>query len=197
MVHANDGTIYFIQRGVDGPIKIGFTQNLDKRLAQLQSVSPYLLEIVRTERGGPKEEQYLHRKFKHLRISTSEWFEPGPELLAYLGRSKPITTTIAKSGEWLVIVRNKIKPQPNSAWYWVEGRVLIQYGRKLGPNGLAVYNVLLYLTTQGGTWSLQAIADVIGLSEEEVAKEIDKMCDLGLMKTDYSPSLYVQREEVA
>lgn len=74
-------SVYFIQAGVGGPIKIGSAVDVDKRLAELQTGCPDLLRIIGTSAGGREAEFALHRKFSAHRI-RGEWFYPCPELLA-------------------------------------------------------------------------------------------------------------------
>lgn len=80
--------VYFIQVGDDGPIKIGLAKNIDRRLAELQSASPYELFVigfVRT-RTPLDTEQYFHCLFREHRI-RGEWFEPAREILNFIAQS--------------------------------------------------------------------------------------------------------------
>jgi len=76
--------VYFIQRGSDGPVKIGFSKNPKGRLASLQTGIPERLHMLATVPGGKEEEQRLHRRFGPHCIQ-GEWFHPAPELMAYIG----------------------------------------------------------------------------------------------------------------
>jgi hypothetical protein len=78
------GTIYFVRAGER--VKIGFTQNLKRRLSQLQTFFPYPLELLMSVPGSLLMEQELHRVFSELNI-TREWFLPGPELLAFIDKT--------------------------------------------------------------------------------------------------------------
>jgi len=78
--------IYFIQQGHDGPMKIGYTKNhrtVKTRLSALQIGSSYKLRLRGLFHGTPKDEHYLHNKFKHLRI-RGEWFKSNKTLLGYI-----------------------------------------------------------------------------------------------------------------
>lgn len=78
--------VYFIQRGGDGPIKIGFSKNPTARLAQLQASVPEPLRLLAVEYdlwGGKSLEQRLHKRFKEHRLS-GEWFSPAPAILAHV-----------------------------------------------------------------------------------------------------------------
>jgi predicted GIY-YIG superfamily endonuclease len=75
------GFVYFVQ-GVDGgPIKIGFTTDVRRRLITIQAYSPISLRLVALFSGRAEHEGKLHRMFQAERLH-GEWFFPSPELLA-------------------------------------------------------------------------------------------------------------------
>jgi Meiotically up-regulated gene 113 len=76
----NWSDVYFIQQGKDGPIKIGSTTNITKRLKELQQANPNTLHIMHTTTGGQNLERHLHKIFSKYRI-IGEWFEPVDEIL--------------------------------------------------------------------------------------------------------------------
>ncbi|HEY6015704.1 MAG TPA: GIY-YIG nuclease family protein [Gaiellaceae bacterium] len=87
------GFVYFVQRGADGPIKVGFSATPLRRIAQLQTSSAELLHVLATVPGGPSLERELHALFAKHRLA-SEWFSPHPQLFLWLaayftGRIKP------------------------------------------------------------------------------------------------------------
>lgn len=84
-----DGFIYFIQAGPDGPIKIGWSREVKKRAATIQSWEPVELECLATLQGPMATEQALHRRFGSARI-RGEWFNPTHELLAYIDSVKEL-----------------------------------------------------------------------------------------------------------
>lgn len=76
------GFVYFIQSGQDGPIKIGFTQNVLSRFRALHTSSPLALRLLGAIPGSRATEKELHRRFSSERIRlNAEWFTPSPELL--------------------------------------------------------------------------------------------------------------------
>lgn len=66
-------------------VKIGRTVNLEKRFADIRTMSPVPLEILWTHPGGSELETNLHRHFAELR-SHGEWFtfisDPVPTIRA-------------------------------------------------------------------------------------------------------------------
>ena len=80
----SQGLIYFLRdvAGV-GPIKIGFTTNLEKRLQMYRGHSPVVLEVLATISADRTHEGQLHRMFVRDRLH-GEWFAESPELLAVI-----------------------------------------------------------------------------------------------------------------
>ena len=72
--------VYFIQQGEDGPIKIGFTVDLRKRLVALRTSTPHPLRLLLEVPGGEDVERDWHKRFAHVRLN-GEWFRPDDELL--------------------------------------------------------------------------------------------------------------------
>ena len=66
----------YVVRGVrGGPIKIGFSKDVNARMIALESNQPYPLEILYVIRNaGHDFERYMHRNLKKYR-TKGEWFE--------------------------------------------------------------------------------------------------------------------------
>jgi DNA-binding transcriptional regulator YiaG len=77
--------IYFVQAEGGGPIKIGRTIDLRKRMASFQCVSPVPLRVLAVMPGGPLAEFELHGRFAAHR-TYGEWFNPSPVLVTYIER---------------------------------------------------------------------------------------------------------------
>ncbi len=76
--------IYFVRSGPPGgPIKIGVTVDLLKRIKLLQTGNPEKLVLLRAITGDALLERELHARFKHIRIH-GEWFKPTDELLSFI-----------------------------------------------------------------------------------------------------------------
>lgn len=79
--------VYFIQRGDDGPIKVGYTTHPEVRLARLQIANPetlYLRAAVRVRERAV--EVALHKTFARHHI-RGEWFHPHSDLLDVIARA--------------------------------------------------------------------------------------------------------------
>lgn len=74
------GQVYFIQQGSDGPIKIGFTTNIEQRLKNLQTGSPFPLALLVCVPGSEANEATLHRALKNHHLQL-EWFANSREVL--------------------------------------------------------------------------------------------------------------------
>jgi hypothetical protein len=77
------GRIYFVQAGDDGPIKIGFAQHLETRLAGLRTDSPVPLVLRCSLPGTRADEKAMHRRFGDFWL-RGEWFNPEPALVAFI-----------------------------------------------------------------------------------------------------------------
>lgn len=73
--------VYFLQAGVGGPIKIGFTKgNPENRIRALQVASPVKLILIGTANGNNLEEKLLHFHLCGHRL-IGEWFHPAPQVM--------------------------------------------------------------------------------------------------------------------
>jgi hypothetical protein len=72
--------IYFIQAEPGGLVKIGYTENLDKRLRIIQSHSPLKMKIIGKIRGSRATEAEIHSKFNKDR-KHGEWFVSSERLM--------------------------------------------------------------------------------------------------------------------
>lgn len=77
--------IYFITDGYH--VKIGYTERLDNRVAELQTSNAFELKILRSVPGSLNDERKLHKRFKHLHI-RGEWFQLNDELKSFIHGSE-------------------------------------------------------------------------------------------------------------
>lgn len=85
-VRGKRGQIYFVRAGAN--VKIGFSAQVSKRLAQLQTFFPFKLELLLALPGTVITERQLHHRFRSSR-TTGEWFRYGAEIEAFIwGRTK-------------------------------------------------------------------------------------------------------------
>lgn len=76
--------IYFLkERCSDYQIKIGYTNNIRKRLQDLQSGNPRKLEVMAIIEGDCDFERVLHNHFREYK-TTGEWFKPSKSILKYI-----------------------------------------------------------------------------------------------------------------
>ena len=74
------GCIYFIQAENGGLVKIGYTENLDKRFRIIQAHSPERMRIIGKIKGSMATEEEIHSKFARDR-RHGEWFELSKRLM--------------------------------------------------------------------------------------------------------------------
>src|SRR5262245_32698885 len=76
--------VYFLQAHQRGPMKIGFTHDLARRVGTLRTGSPSPLRVVAVIEGGtPDAEAELHATFVRSRIH-GEWFRLTKDLVEYI-----------------------------------------------------------------------------------------------------------------
>jgi hypothetical protein len=77
--------VYMIQAGGEhGPVKIGVTDDVEKRLIGMQTGNHQPLVLIRLFEGGPNEERALHQRFADLRLN-GEWFSFSKQMLGDVG----------------------------------------------------------------------------------------------------------------
>ncbi len=77
--------IYFAQLPT-GTIKIGYSEDVDRRMNQLSEHYGCDLEVLCTMPGDIQVERGIHQRFEHLRFGRTEQFRPGPDLLSFIGK---------------------------------------------------------------------------------------------------------------
>lgn len=80
-VRSARGCIYFVRAGEN--VKIGFSKDVDQRLAQLQTFFPFRLELLLSIAGSALTEHQLHHRFKLSRV-TGEWFRLTPDIETFV-----------------------------------------------------------------------------------------------------------------
>jgi hypothetical protein len=78
--------VYFIGTA-DRRVKIGWSYNPQARLQSLQVASPLQLRLLRTIRGGPRQEQMLHEFYADERLH-GEWFTASDRMVRFIARIK-------------------------------------------------------------------------------------------------------------
>lgn len=116
--------IYFIKSD-SGHIKIGYSNNnIEKRLDQLQCACPFNLTLLKTMRGGTKQEKLIHKHFAEFKV-RGEWFVLSDEIQKFIDNPHEIdelstkisiapkktktTVRISSSKIWSILVKNNLK----------------------------------------------------------------------------------------
>ncbi len=114
--------IYFIQCGKNGPIKIGYTGNVEGRLASMQTSCPYELKLLWSIKGDTDDEQDLHEEWKHERI-RGEWFHPSKKLLEYINKWASNDWEIKLSDDQTIdITETKSTLHINGGGWWIKAK---------------------------------------------------------------------------
>lgn len=79
------GWIYVLQENGNstGPIKIGFANDVDTRIEQLQAGNPRRLRLLARIHGDSVMEAALHRQYRAYRL-VGEWFEWSNEIETFV-----------------------------------------------------------------------------------------------------------------
>lgn len=78
--------IYFIECTGHGLVKIGWSENVPRRLKQLQAGCPFVLRIVGFMPGfGSKDESVLHYHLQRDRV-RGEWFRMSKTVRRYIAK---------------------------------------------------------------------------------------------------------------
>ena len=90
------GYVYFVQIQDTGPIKIGFTNDVKRRVIEHQASIPYELKLLYFFPGCKEDEKTLHHicQKDHIR---GEWFWPSKHVFDEIEQQK----TISKKTNWL------------------------------------------------------------------------------------------------
>lgn len=92
------GSIYFLQVGTDGPIKIGFTRSsVEYRVRVHQAGSPHALRWIGFFVGEKSDERQAHLLLANSWY-RSEWFHPTVEVLAFV-RQKTVADFVPVEAE--------------------------------------------------------------------------------------------------
>jgi len=78
--------IYFMQPVGGGPVKIGYSANVEQRRKQLELKYKTPLAVLAVMPGDEKEEREIHEKFAHLRFERTEQFQPAIDIFAFINR---------------------------------------------------------------------------------------------------------------
>lgn len=92
-----DGYVYFME-AENGLIKIGWSEQPHKRLANLVRLTPLTLSLLAAVPGSTQDERSLHEHFASLR-QQGEWFRSSPELRSVIAEAQRQDTIRKPSGD--------------------------------------------------------------------------------------------------
>jgi hypothetical protein len=104
-------SVYFIQVGDDGPVKVGWSADPSKRLAQLQTSHPDKLYIRGVTIGSAFTERDIHARLAAHRLN-GEWFQPHSDVFAEIATPyhdvTEVQTGLDLAGRLLSIAGNRL-----------------------------------------------------------------------------------------
>lgn len=83
--------------------------------------------------------------------------------------------------------KHEIRSTKKGNWYWIDKKILHQYGKRLRPSGVAVYNVLASFVnseTQSCIPTQKTMAELIGISRRTVIRKTKLLKKLGLIRVE-------------
>ncbi len=110
--------IYFIQAGENGPIKIGSSDDPEKRMADLQVANAAELKLLWKYTGDRFSESDIHCTFKHEKI-RGEWFHPSRDLIGFISGELENVAWVGMAntgGESLIEIRE-----------YVDGEIMVDF----------------------------------------------------------------------
>lgn len=139
--------VYFIKPiGMDGPIKIGCSRNPDGRRDNLDTWSPFALEVVASIEGDHTLERRLHARFvsSHER---REWFRATPDLLAAIEQIKAGTFDLEQLPDPLFVANFEFgKSRKRDPWFGQQMSYSLRVGAMERRSGfscpVAVYGMI-------------------------------------------------------
>lgn len=82
-------SVYFVQAGEGGRIKIGYAGVPERRIAYLGRFSGPDLKVLAVIEGSARLESYLHQHCKSSH-AHDEWFDPTPEVVALVKNAQEL-----------------------------------------------------------------------------------------------------------
>jgi hypothetical protein len=125
--------IYFAQAVEGGPVKIGFSTNVEARVRQLEKHYGRQLAVLATLPGGLEEEAAIHERFDHLRLKRKndrgrhpEQFRPAADLMVFIERPLLVGANAdaveAMDVERISLLRNILVLRGTEEWkVWLDG----------------------------------------------------------------------------
>lgn len=162
-------SVYFIQAGDDGLIKIGRSDNVERRLKALQRGAPVELRVLATFPGGAREEAALHLLLD-ADSSHGEWFRPTEAVLTAAHEGPPSVPPPPQIEE--VLEGRGPGTSALSAWGW--------------SLDIAPLTKLVVLAIANGTpmgLKSTSVAEATGLTHDQVERILDELEEDGLLVT--------------
>lgn len=136
------GSLYFIQEGSNGAIKIGWTANpVIKRVASLQLGNSEILCIRGVVHTTADAERAWHAKWRHVQ-KRSEWFWPDPLLVCAIDDAVSEQRVLRRIAGPAAYSHPAIDRDEVNAWLRDNGVTLAAFSKRIGYNAAYVGNCL-------------------------------------------------------
>jgi len=98
--------VYFLRAQGTGLVKIGYSQDIRKRMATASVWCPHQLELIAVIPGGRKRESAIHSHLISSRV-IGEWFRETPELIE-IANNGALDVGLAPIGTTPVVVQTPV-----------------------------------------------------------------------------------------
>lgn len=123
--------IYFIQAHSGGPVKIGYAANPEKRIAEIQRMSPVELKTLKIIEGDLKQEKELHKHFAKFRLH-GEWFDLNEKMLNIViplpekasEKKQPTRVVIDRAGFTIKEISEALQFNEKTIRHWIKTGLL-------------------------------------------------------------------------
>lgn len=109
--------VYVIQAGEGGPVKIGFSTNVLRRIENMQVASAAPLRLVVLLDGSQEAEREIHARMSHHRL-RGEWFSPAvlSETFGLASLPVPVRESGGWRAEWSADQIARVTEQRRAKW---------------------------------------------------------------------------------
>lgn len=157
--------VYFIRRGTNGGVKIGYAENPHSRMRGMQTANEDELFLLGAIKGGREVEQELHRRFAAGR-KRGEWFHATPELLAFIEgvtRSQEQPEDPGEANDW---------PFTEEQAEWMRGYIAAELESRwlYAANGVATRDEGEYPRTAVSLRQDQSLASLLTVTDATTAE---------------------------
>lgn len=117
-----DIMIYFIQAGENGPIKIGSSDDPERRMVDLQTANPYELKLLWVHKDENWSEEEIHKEFNHEKI-RGEWYHPCGSIFEFIKNEMSNSYSITINNGDFYVITESFNGKPMDSFLEISAKV--------------------------------------------------------------------------